>query len=79
VYLLGDADTNTNDSSLDTSCEGKWQGAQRFERGTQYYRYLEQIYGTSVYTTHSQSIVPGVGHEARSMYTSPAGVAALFA
>jgi pimeloyl-ACP methyl ester carboxylesterase len=78
VYLLGSADTDTADDSLDVSCEAKWQGSQRLERGEQFYRYLGQVLGTGVYSTHAKSIVPNVGHHARNMYTSVQGVTSLF-
>ncbi len=77
VYLLGDADTSRS-GSLDTSCEADWQGANRLKRGSKFYRYLGEVYGSNVYTSHSKSIVPGVGHDAEAMYTSTEGAAALF-
>lgn len=78
VYLLGDADTSTTDASLDKSCEGEWQGSQRLERGTLFYQYLANVYGSTVYSTHSKVVVAGIGHDAKGMYVSAKGVAALF-
>jgi pimeloyl-ACP methyl ester carboxylesterase len=71
VYLLGGADTSTNDASLDTACEAEWQGSQRLERGQLFFRYLAGFYC-------SQVTVPAVGHDAKGMYTSSEGAAALF-
>lgn len=77
-YLLGDQDTSTTSTSLDTSCEAKWQGASRFERGKRYHAYLAAALGADVHLRHQLSVVPGVGHNGRGMLTSTAGRAALF-
>ena len=78
-YLLGALDTDPADSSLDTSCAAEWQGSQRFERGMTHHRYLGIVFGQSVYQTHVTQTVSGVGHDARGIYTSPTGRAAIFA
>jgi hypothetical protein len=77
TYLLGDADT-VADSELDVSCEANLQGAQRYDRGNKYYQYIGQALGQTVYSNQTKSVVPGVGHAARSMYVSPQGQAAIF-
>jgi hypothetical protein len=78
AYLLGSLDTDPNSTSLDASCEGKWQGAQRLARGSSFYQYLGQYYGSTVYATQTISIVDGVGHEGRKMINSEAGRLQLF-
>lgn len=78
VYLLGSLDTNPHDDSLDTSCMGKWQGAHRLERGTIYYNYIGQFFGSSIYTNHVKSIVEGVDHSANDMWNSQNGKFYLF-
>ncbi|NJK49473.1 PEP-CTERM sorting domain-containing protein [Candidatus Gracilibacteria bacterium] len=78
VYLLGGADTDPNDDSLDTDCEAMFQGSQRLERGTIYYNYLQHYYGSAVLDTHTKSIVPGVGHDYQLMFDSDAGRKFLF-
>jgi hypothetical protein len=78
VYLLGGADTDPNDDSLDTDCEAMIQGSQRLERGTIYYNYLQHYYGSAVLGTHTKSIVPGVGHDHQLMFDSDAGRKFLF-
>lgn len=77
TYLLGDADI-VADSELDVSCEAKLQGAQRYDRGNKYYQYLGQVLGQTVYSNQTKSVVPGVGHQARAMYTSTQGQSAIF-
>jgi hypothetical protein len=78
IYLLGDQDTDTNDPDLDTTCEGNWQGPQRYHRGTAYFNYLGVFYGASIYQKHSKVVVPGVGHDSSMMYDSTGGKNALF-
>jgi pimeloyl-ACP methyl ester carboxylesterase len=78
VYLLGDADTDTSDPSLDTSCAAEWQGRQRLERGRTYVAYLEATYGPTLAAHQVERIVPGVGHAAKAMYQSPVGRRAIF-
>lgn len=74
TYLLGDQDTDVNDSSLDKSCAASWQGRYRLERGKQYFSYIRESGAAS----HSLLIVPGVAHEGGSMYRSTQGQRALF-
>jgi hypothetical protein len=78
VYLLGGADTDPNDDSLDTDCEAMLQGSQRLERGTIYYNYLQDYYGSAVLNTHTKSVVPGVGHDHQQMFDSVFGRQFLF-
>ena len=75
VYLLGSEDNNPNSSSLGKSCRAMFQGSQRLERGTIFYNYLEDFYG---YKLHTKVIVPGVGHNSRSMFNSAQGREVLF-
>ncbi len=75
TYLAGSLDTDPTDSSLDTSCAGTWQGSQRLDRAQKYQTHLNAVIGRS---GHPFVVVPGVGHTARGMFTSPEGVAALF-
>jgi pimeloyl-ACP methyl ester carboxylesterase len=78
VYLLGEQDNDPQDDDLDTSCVAQAQGSHRLERGTIYYNYLQHVYGPQVYTLHTKVTVPGVGHSAGAMFTSPEGVKELF-
>jgi len=77
-YLLGELDTDPNDSSLDTTCAAKWQGPTRFARGSNYFRYLGTVLGDGVYDRQDLAVVPGVGHSAHDMFTSPVGARTLF-
>lgn len=67
TYLLGEADT-ARDSSLDIGCAAEWEGANRFERGTQFFQALSQLTGAGL--THQLIAVPGVAHEASRMINS---------
>ncbi len=73
VYLLGELDTDENSSSLDRSCPAMWQGKYRLERGTIYFNYLRNYYGTAVAEIQHCDTVPGVGHDNRAMFGSAVG------
>ena len=53
-------------------------GAQRLERGTNYWRSLQRVVGPSILHHQSRVTVPGVGHDAHDMFASQEGQAALF-
>jgi len=76
VYLLGTDDTDPAHPELDRSCAAESQGATRLERGRAYFDALRLRGGSAL----AQRLVevPGVGHSGRRMFTSPAGLAALF-
>jgi len=78
TYLLGDRDNDPNADALDTSCEAKWQGANRLERGKRYHKYLGATFGSSIHARHGVALVPGVGHEGHKMLASRPGQTALF-
>jgi pimeloyl-ACP methyl ester carboxylesterase len=78
VYLLGEADTDPEDSSMDTSCEAELQGNQRFVRGTNYYQSLLTVIGSSIRKHQTLDTVPNVGHDAHDMFGSVQGQLALF-
>lgn len=77
TYLLGTADT-LQDSALDTTCSGKLQGLNRWERGNAYFQALGTALGSAVYNQQRLLAVPGVGHEGSKMFASSPGQWALF-
>lgn len=76
VYLLGEADRDPADTSLDRSCAAMTQGPNRFARGMQFLFNLELRQPNQVY--HRLFIIPGVGHDGGRMLASRCGLAALF-
>lgn len=78
TYLLGQLDDDPDHPELDTSCSANVQGAHRLERGLIFRNYLGFLYGATQVSSHNASVVPGVGHDSRGIFTSSAGVAALF-
>lgn len=78
TYLLGAADTSRTDPTLDGSCAAIWQGSQRLERGQIYLRHLSSVYGAGVASRHRITVVAGVAHDAKALYTSTAGRSVLF-
>ena len=78
VYLLGENDNDPNASTLVTNCQATWQGDHRLERGSVYYNYLEEYYGSGIVNRHTLDTVPGVGHNNYDMYTSSIGLYHLF-
>ncbi len=71
--LIGDADTLS--ASLDVSCGANLQGVNRYARGQTLVRFMEARHPGH---GHVETIVPGIGHSSRSMWTSREGLAALF-
>ena len=76
TILLGRLDYAMVDPSKDDSCEAVAQGANRINRGIRYVRQLDQQYGAGQHGTRLV-MVPGAGHSARAMFTSPEGQATL--
>ena len=76
TYLVGQLDTNPEQPALDRSCMAETEGATRFERAHNYYAALRARDGDQL--RHRLIEVPGVGHDGDAMFTSPAGLAALF-
>ncbi|MCB9232369.1 MAG: alpha/beta fold hydrolase [Bacteroidia bacterium] len=77
IYLLGEEDNDPMAEGLDKDCGGMLQGENRLERGKAYYEYLKQYYGESLRERQFLVIVPGVGHSAHDIFTSPEGLAAI--
>lgn len=75
IYLLGALDTDPDARSLDKNCQAMAQGRHRVERGRIFKAYMDRFFSPH---NHRLVIVPGVGHSARRMFTSPEGLAALF-
>jgi hypothetical protein len=76
VYALGAADCDTAHPALDRSPQAQAQGANRLERGRNYFRYLHARHGESLH--HRLIEIPGVGHDPGGMFGSPLLHGALF-
>ena len=77
VFLLGGSDNDPAHRLLDRSCPAMAQGRDRLSRGLAYTAYLRTLPGDAA-AHHRLLVVPGVGHNNRSMFGSPCGRAALF-
>ena len=77
TYLVGELDRNPAQPALDRSCMAEAQGATRFDRAENYFTMLRARDGGRLRQRLVE--VPGVGHDAEAMFTSPAGLTALFA
>jgi pimeloyl-ACP methyl ester carboxylesterase len=75
VYLLGALDNDDDAKDLDESCEADLQGTQRLARGTFYFNHMMTFFPRN---RHRRFVVGGVGHNRTSMFTSAAGLEALF-
>jgi len=75
IYLLGTADTDPQHPALDKSCMAEAQGPDRLARGLAYVAYLKRRHPDLAQRLWT---VPGIGHSADRMLTSPCGLAALF-
>jgi hypothetical protein len=74
-YLLGGADTNPALPVLDKSCPAEAQGGDHLSRGENYFAALRARHPD---LQQQLAVVPGVGHNANAMLTSPAGLQDLF-
>ena len=81
--LLGGADicnekfcSSCDSHDIDSGCQASFMGNCRLQRGWAYYRHLQQFYGDA--QLPAPVTVPGVGHDACSMFTSSQGLRALF-
>jgi pimeloyl-ACP methyl ester carboxylesterase len=74
IYLVGELDTNSTDPYLDKTCGAESQGANRRERGVDYWNHMQAKYGA----THKLDIATGCGHSAVCVFVGPAGVKAVF-
>lgn len=78
TYLVGQNDNDPNANLLDMDCEALLQGADRFERGKNYFNHLLDFYGPSIEENQEFGVVPGVGHSSRGMFQSEKGRSAVF-
>ncbi|MGE0723636.1 MAG: alpha/beta hydrolase [Alphaproteobacteria bacterium] len=78
VFLLGESDADPRHRQLDRSCPAQSQGPHRLARGLAYHAYLRAFERNDA-SHHRLVVVPGVGHDNRSMFGSSCGRAALFA
>jgi hypothetical protein len=76
IYLQGTADIDPNHPDLDKTCAGEAQGANRYERGYAYFRYMNARHPDS--STQQFWQVPDVAHDEPKMFNSDCGLAALF-
>lgn len=77
TVLLGGADCDPQHPALDRSCAAQAQGEHRLGRGLAYARYTAARYPQGL-ATHRTLVVDGVGHDAKGIFSSPQGLAALF-
>jgi len=76
-YLLGTID---DAEPADVSCEAMLQGTTRLDRGLTWWKYITKEFGGRgawVNTTQILGVVNGVGHNAKGIYSSEEGVAAI--
>src|SRR5262249_19132372 len=69
ISILGESDTRTV-SPLDVSPAANLEGANRFERGTIFFNYLQDFYGPAILSHQVRETVPGVGHAGGLMNAS---------
>lgn len=77
TVLLGGADCDPQHPALDRSCAALTQGEHRLGRGLAYARYMALRHPQGL-ATHRTFVIDGVGHDARGIFASPQGRAALF-
>ena len=79
IYLLGGKDSDPNHSALDLTCMAEAQGANRLERGNNYFAHvLKRAKLQNISPRQTRVEVPDVAHDASRIFNSICGKAALF-
>ncbi|MFM0347492.1 alpha/beta hydrolase [Paraburkholderia sp. RL17-347-BIC-D] len=78
TVLLGGADCDPQHPALDRSCAALAQGEHRLGRGLAYARYMTLRHPEGL-AKHRTYVIDGVGHDAKGIFASAQGLAALFA
>ena len=79
IYMSGGNDADPNHSALDKTCMAETQGANRLERGLNYFAHVQKrAKFQGVTLRHTRIEVPGIAHDADRMFNSVCGMAALF-
>jgi len=77
TVLLGGADCDPQHPALDRSCAALTQGEHRLGRGLAYARYMALRHPEGL-AKHRTFVIEGVGHDAKGIFGSAQGLAALF-
>ncbi|MFL9864714.1 alpha/beta hydrolase [Paraburkholderia fungorum] len=77
TVLLGGADCDPRHPALDRSCAARAQGEHRLARGLAYARYMALRHPEGA-AKHRTFVIDGIGHDAKGIFASPHGLAALF-
>jgi pimeloyl-ACP methyl ester carboxylesterase len=77
TVLLGGADCDPQHPALDRSCAALTQGEHRLGRGLAYARYMALRHPEGL-AKHRTFVIDGVGHDAKGIFGSAQGLAALF-
>ena len=77
TVLLGGADCDPQHPALDRSCAAQTQGEHRLGRGLAYARYMASRDPEGA-AKHRTFVIDGVGHDAKGIFASAQGLAALF-
>ncbi|MFM0027252.1 alpha/beta hydrolase [Paraburkholderia madseniana] len=77
TVLLGGADCDPQHPALDRSCAAQTQGEHRLGRGLAYARYMASRHPEGA-AKHRTFVIDGVGHDAKGIFASVQGLAALF-
>jgi hypothetical protein len=65
IVLIGTDDTG--DHRLDTTCSGRLQGENRYDRAHKFVAYMDERYPAN---RHWLIEVPGAGHDSSQMFTA---------
>ena len=79
IYMAGGNDVDPNHAALDKTCMAETQGANRLERGLNYFAHEQKrakLQGVTL--RHTRVEVPSVAHDAERMFNSVCGMSALF-
>jgi pimeloyl-ACP methyl ester carboxylesterase len=76
AYLVGGTDNDPNHWELDKSCCGEAEGPDRLARATNFYAYMKAR--DPAILKQSFATAAGAGHDEKSVFGSPCGLALLF-
>ena len=79
TYLAGaDMAGNNRDPAPDAGCAASLQGGNRAARLDNFSLYLDVVFGDEARRTQPVAMVPKTGYDAKAVWGSPCGIAALF-
>lgn len=79
TYLVGELDNDPKaNNGLDLGKAALWQGPNRLERASAYWRHVQEQFGQNIRATQAFQVIKNTGHSGYRIFVTPEGLAALF-